>query len=537
MCGPILTGGNEEYSLPRAKNTISSSLDYTVLYTTVPSNMIKEADYFDLRPSPSTNTPKKLLRKQVCWFVAPFSHPLRRPKMSRSVDDISSLYSFSSTASHYGPDHGLRNSFNEWMLLDRRTGEDGSSTPPEERGVPSAPTPLSLEEKCRGLLDEKYDERKPCKKTMRPQRRAVYGDLDSSSEFFDIAREACADYSLCSISEEEFTINNIRKVEWEAEKTRGIHFPSVLKVRRIELAALRENPQETHKRINLRPRRPGRAVAINVVQGKCKRCAEFTTDIPPGLKPSDWLPLVYLRRAQRCELQRPNPQQAREARTIFLNRMMKKSEPNFAVWTCKRARNSCQKPSLLSNGQRRAASIEQLFILSASCRREEEASEVDTVVEHCDDEAIKGGAAREELEMNSDSSSEYSQETIVTSEDTVSSPGVYRALEVPELQWTKRYRIPKFFATGRHDHDFGKSYLDRVIEEEEEIPVLGYDLNKPLPPLPSPSPPPQVKTLRDGSYSKSLRRSRSATSAHLTLDDPVRRSMIPRQGDEHLRRA
>ncbi|KAL5526167.1 hypothetical protein ACEPAG_7505 [Sanghuangporus baumii] len=493
---------------------MSSSLNPTVLYTTVPSNMIKEAGCVYLRSSPSTNTLKKLLGKQVSWFVAPSSHPLRRPKMSRSVGDISSLYSVSSTASHYGPDHGLCDSFNEWMLLDRRTGEDGSSTPSEERGVPSAPTPLSLEEKCRGLLDEKYDERKPCKKTVRPQRRAVYGDLDSSSEFLDISREACADYSLCTMSEEELRINGIRKVEWETEKTRGIHFPSVLKVRRIELAALRENPQETHKRINLRPRRPGRAVAINVAQGKCKRCVESTMDIPPGLKPSDWLPLVYLRRAQRCERQRPSPQQAREARTIFLNRMIKKSEPDFAIWTYKRARNSCQKSSPLSNGQRRAASIEQLFIPSASHRREEEVAEVDTIVERRDDEAIKGGAACEELEMNSDSSSEYSQETTATSEDTVSSPGVYRALEVPELQWTKRYRIPKFFATSRHDHDrlnVGKFYLDRVVEEEEERPVLGYDRNKPLPPLPSPSPSSRVKSLCDGSYSKVLHRSRSVT--------------------------
>ncbi|KAL5503750.1 hypothetical protein ACEPAH_7821 [Sanghuangporus vaninii] len=470
--------------------------------------MIKEADYVDLRPSRSTNTLKKLLGKQS------FDHPLRRPEMSRSVDDISSLYSFSSTASRCGPDHGLRDSFYEWMLLDRHTGEDGSSTPSEERGAPSAPAPLSLEEKCRCLLEEKYDERKPCKKTMLPQRRAVYGDLDSPSEFLDISREACADYSLCAMSEEESTTNSIRKTEWEAEKTRGIHFPSVLKVRRSELAALQENPQETCKRTNLSPGCPARAVAINVIQGKCKRCAEFTTDIPPGLRPSDWLPLVYLRRAQRCERQRPNPEQAKEARTIFVNRMMKKSEPNFALWTCKRARNSCQRPSPLSEGQRRVTSIEQLFILSVSCRREEEVSEVDTVVGCCNDESIKGGAAGEELEMNSDSSSEYSQETIATSDDTVSSPGVYRALEVPELQWTKRYRIPKFFATGRHDHDrlnFGKSYLDRVIEEEDEMPVLGYDLNKPLPPLPSSSPPPQVDTLRDGPYSKALRRSRSAT--------------------------
>ncbi|KAL5526981.1 hypothetical protein ACEPAF_8710 [Sanghuangporus sanghuang] len=495
---------------PRAEITMSSSLNYTVFYTTVESYTTKEVDYVDLRPSHSTNT---LPGKQVNWIVALFGHPLRRPMKSRSVDDISSLYSFSSTASRCGPDHGLRDSFNEWMFLDRCTGEYGSSIPSEERGVPSAPTPLSLEEKGRGLLDEKYDERKPCKKTMCCQRRAVYGDLDSPSEFLDISREACADYSLCAMSEEESTTNSVHKAEWEAEKKRGIHFPSVLKVRRSELAALRGNPQETCKRTNLSPGSPDRAVAINVIQGKCKRCAESTTEIPPGVKRSDWLPLVYLRRAQRCERQRPNPQQANEARTIFMNRMMKKSEPNFAVWTCKRARNDCQKPSPPSNGQRRAASIEQLFIPLASCHREEEVSEIDTVVDCCD-EAIKGCAAGEELEMNSDSSSEYSQETIVTSEDTASSPGVYRTLEVPELQWTKRYRIPKFLATDRHDHNrrnVGKSYLDRVVEEEEKIPVLGYDLNKPLPPLPSPSLPPQVIPLRDDSYSKALRRSRPAT--------------------------
>lgn len=174
----------------------------------------------------------------------------------------------------------------------------------------------------------------------------MYGDLQVSGVTPDKSLEVHGDFNVCALSAREIASSNAEKERWIEDRVRGIHYPSLLNVRRAQCFKAMDAALKANTRIVPRPIRSIQTVQTSAE--KCKNCTVLESVIPPGLSSSDWLPIVNLRRAERCERQRPIPEQAAKARTIIVDRMLRENAPHLSVPTSKKNYRRLPGPSSLS---------------------------------------------------------------------------------------------------------------------------------------------------------------------------------------------